>query len=97
MTAGSNATATVARMKPMTGNATKELGSAAALLANRITSLDADGFTVGGNVSVNQAGAGFLGVYLVPFLKYPASPPAVGSADADACGLASVRSDEGDS
>ena len=27
------------------------------------------------------AGAGFLGLYLVPFLKYPANPPAVGQAD----------------
>ena len=27
------------------------------------------------------AGAGFLGLYLVPFLKYPANPPAVGQED----------------
>jgi hypothetical protein len=27
------------------------------------------------------AGAGFLGLYAVPFLKYPANPPAVGDAD----------------
>jgi Probable cobalt transporter subunit (CbtA) len=27
------------------------------------------------------AGGGFLGVYLLPFLKYPANPPAVGHAD----------------
>ncbi|QRP43185.1 CbtA family protein [Amycolatopsis sp. FDAARGOS 1241] len=27
------------------------------------------------------AGAGFLSLYLVPFLKYPANPPAVGHAD----------------
>jgi hypothetical protein len=27
------------------------------------------------------AGAGFLGLYLVPFLKYPANPPAIGHAE----------------
>jgi Probable cobalt transporter subunit (CbtA) len=27
------------------------------------------------------AGAGFLGVYLVPFLKYPANPPSIGHAE----------------
>src|SRR3954447_22944111 len=27
------------------------------------------------------AGGGFLGVYLVPFLKYPANPPAIGHAE----------------
>jgi len=27
-------------------------------------------------------GAGFVGAYLVPFLKYPANPPAIGDADA---------------
>jgi hypothetical protein len=27
------------------------------------------------------AGGGFLGLYLVPFLKYPANPPAIGHAD----------------
>lgn len=27
------------------------------------------------------AGAGFLGLYLVPFLKYPATPPAIGNPD----------------
>ena len=27
------------------------------------------------------AGGGFLGVYLVPFLKYPANPPAIGDED----------------
>ena len=27
------------------------------------------------------AGGGFLGMYLVPFLKYPANPPAIGHAD----------------
>jgi hypothetical protein len=27
------------------------------------------------------AGAGFVAVYLVPFLKYPANPPSVGSPD----------------
>ncbi|MCU7726440.1 CbtA family protein [Actinoplanes sp. KI2] len=27
------------------------------------------------------AGGGFLGIYLVPFVKYPANPPAIGDAD----------------
>jgi hypothetical protein len=27
------------------------------------------------------AGGGFLGIYLVPFLKYPANPPSIGHAD----------------
>lgn len=30
------------------------------------------------SLAVLVAGAGFLGVYLVPFLKYPANPPAIG-------------------
>lgn len=32
-------------------------------------------------VAVLVAGAGFLGLYLVPFLKYPATPPAIGNPD----------------
>ncbi|MFI5610096.1 CbtA family protein [Amycolatopsis sp. NPDC051903] len=32
-------------------------------------------------LAVLVAGAGFLALYLVPFLKYPANPPAVGHAD----------------
>ncbi|WP_328917614.1 MULTISPECIES: CbtA family protein [unclassified Streptomyces] len=30
------------------------------------------------NLSLLVAGGGFLGMYLVPFLKYPANPPAIG-------------------
>jgi hypothetical protein len=33
------------------------------------------------SLSLLVAGAGFLGIYLVPFLKYPADPPAIGHAD----------------
>lgn len=33
------------------------------------------------NLALLVAGAGFLGFYLVPFLKYPANPPAVGNGD----------------
>ncbi|HEV7963477.1 MAG TPA: CbtA family protein [Actinoplanes sp.] len=32
-------------------------------------------------LAVLVAGAGFLGFYLVPFVKYPANPPAIGHAD----------------
>lgn len=30
------------------------------------------------NLALSVAGGGFLGLYLVPFLKYPANPPAIG-------------------
>ncbi|GAA3634350.1 CbtA family protein [Kineosporia mesophila] len=33
------------------------------------------------NLSLLVAGAGFVGLYLVPFVKYPANPPAVGHED----------------
>jgi hypothetical protein len=33
------------------------------------------------SLAVLVAGAGFLGFYLVPFVKYPANPPAIGHAD----------------
>jgi hypothetical protein len=33
------------------------------------------------SLAVLVAGGGFLGFYLVPFLKYPASPPAIGNDD----------------
>lgn len=33
------------------------------------------------SLAVLVAAAGFLGIYLVPFLKYPANPPAIGHAD----------------
>ena len=33
------------------------------------------------NLALLVAGAGFLSLYLVPFLKYPANPPAIGNAD----------------
>jgi hypothetical protein len=33
------------------------------------------------SLAVLLAGGGFLGFYLVPFLKYPANPPAVGNED----------------
>jgi hypothetical protein len=33
------------------------------------------------SLSVLVAGAGFLGFYLVPFVKYPANPPAIGHAE----------------
>ena len=32
-------------------------------------------------LSLRVAGAGFLAMYLVPFLKYPANPPSIGNAD----------------
>lgn len=53
---GSGTTAAVARTKYMTGDATKPLSGAAALSNNDVTSLDPDGFTVGADASVNQAG-----------------------------------------
>src|SRR5258706_14298682 len=55
-------------MKPMTGNATKELGSAAALLTNRMSSLDPDGFTLGADPSVNQSGVTY---YWTALLELP--------------------------
>jgi hypothetical protein len=33
------------------------------------------------SLAVLVAGGGFLGFYLVPFVKYPANPPAIGHAD----------------
>jgi hypothetical protein len=33
------------------------------------------------NLALLVAGAGFLGMYAVPFLKYPANPPAVGNGE----------------
>jgi predicted cobalt transporter CbtA len=33
------------------------------------------------SLALGVAGGGFLGLYLVPFLKYPANPPAIGHAD----------------
>jgi uncharacterized membrane protein len=33
------------------------------------------------NLAVLVAGGGFLSMYLVPFLKYPANPPAIGHSD----------------
>jgi hypothetical protein len=33
------------------------------------------------NLALLVAGAGFLGMYLVPFIKYPANPPAIGNGD----------------
>jgi hypothetical protein len=39
------------------GAASKELGVAARLRSRRIVSLDADGFTAGDDISVNQPGA----------------------------------------
>jgi hypothetical protein len=33
------------------------------------------------SLSMLVAGGGFLGMYLVPFLKYPANPPSIGHAD----------------
>jgi hypothetical protein len=33
------------------------------------------------NLALLVAGGGFLGMYLVPFLKYPANPPAIGHED----------------
>ena len=44
---GSNASQTVVRAKPMSGNAAKELGAASALVPGRITGVGADGFSVG--------------------------------------------------
>jgi predicted cobalt transporter CbtA len=33
------------------------------------------------NLALLLAGAGFLGIYLVPFVKYPANPPSIGHAE----------------
>jgi hypothetical protein len=33
------------------------------------------------NLALLVAGAGFLGIYAVPFIKYPANPPAIGHGD----------------
>lgn len=33
------------------------------------------------SLAVLVAGGGFLGIYLVPFIKYPANPPSIGHAD----------------
>lgn len=33
------------------------------------------------SISLLVAGGGFLGIYLVPFVKYPANPPAIGHED----------------
>ena len=44
------------RTSTMTGDATKNLANAGALVTNRIESLDADGFTVGSNQDVNSSG-----------------------------------------
>jgi uncharacterized repeat protein (TIGR01451 family) len=53
---GNDNVATVARTGTMLGDASKELGAGSALLSNNILSLDADGFTVGSDANVNQAG-----------------------------------------
>ena len=65
---GSNASQTVVRAKPMVGNAAKELGSASALVAGRITALSADGFSVGNDAAVNQNGVTY---YWTAFLELP--------------------------
>ncbi len=46
----------VARTKTMIGNGSKLLGSNTALTANLVKSINGDGFTVGSNGAVNQAG-----------------------------------------
>lgn len=53
---GNGATPAVARTRTMGGDAAKELGTTNALLAAHVRSLDADGFTVGSDVSVNAPG-----------------------------------------
>ncbi|MGQ0744373.1 MAG: CbtA family protein [Acidimicrobiales bacterium] len=49
-------------------------GGAGGVGAGRVRRVDASAWTR----SMALAGAGFLGVYLVPFLRYPANPPTVG-------------------
>jgi len=52
----------VIRTSTMTGDATKPMVGATALQANRIQSLDADGFTVGTDASVNSSGVAYYWV-----------------------------------
>lgn len=49
----SSANATVVRTSSMVGDSSKQPGTATALLTNRVTSLDADGFSLGTHASVN--------------------------------------------
>ncbi len=53
---GNVAEAAVIRTSTMAGDASKVLASATAVVADRIQSLDADGFTVGADADVNQNG-----------------------------------------
>jgi uncharacterized repeat protein (TIGR01451 family) len=58
----------VMRTRVMTGDASKELGAATALVTGRISSLDFDGFTVGTNGSVNRSGTTY---YWTAMLEVP--------------------------
>src|SRR3972149_9590803 len=60
---GNNAQEAVCRTSTMTGDSSKPLGvSASALVANRIKSLDANGFTVGNDAQVNATGINYYWV-----------------------------------
>ena len=59
---------TVVRSATMSDDAAKELGTSTSLTANRIQSLDTDGFTVGSDTAVNAAGADY---YWVAFRGAP--------------------------
>lgn len=56
---GDNATAAAVRTSSMAGDAAKPLGVATKLKGQLIKSLDADGFTIGNDASVNAAGVGY--------------------------------------
>lgn len=53
---GDTAQLAVMRTATMTGDATKELAASTGLQTNRISSLDADGFTLGAHAEVNGSG-----------------------------------------
>ena len=58
----------VCRTSTMTGDNSKPLGASSALVANRIKSLNANGFTVGNDAQVNAAGINY---YWVAFKAQP--------------------------
>ncbi|MEW5702536.1 MAG: Ig-like domain-containing protein [Candidatus Zixiibacteriota bacterium] len=58
----------VIRTATMTGDATKELGTANAFIAQAITSLDAAGFTVGSDPTTNASGTAY---YWIAFKSSP--------------------------
>jgi hypothetical protein len=56
---GENAQEAVIRTTTMSGDASKLVSEATALVANRVQSLDADGFTVGSDLDVNSSTAAY--------------------------------------